>query len=103
MAHTRVLHVERCFHMSKRFAEQVMRDQCTITWVVQGETIRDTTNEERMALRAEQAQKDKLREPLAYSELFGLRYEPRIGGEASARESNSLVWQACKFASEAQV
>jgi hypothetical protein len=89
--------------MSKSYAEQVMRDHCTITWVVKGETIRDTTDAERLALRAEQAQKAKLREPLAYSELFGLRYEARIGGEAKARESNALVWQACKFASEAQV
>jgi hypothetical protein len=75
MAHTRVLHTERGFHMSKTYAEQVMRDHCTITWVTKGETIRDTTDEERFELRAAAAQLEKLREPLVYAELPGLKFD----------------------------
>jgi hypothetical protein len=52
-----------------------MRDHCTITWDIPGETIRDTTDEERIALRAEQAQQEKRREPLVYSEIPGLIFE----------------------------
>jgi hypothetical protein len=75
MAHTRVLHVERGFHMSRTYAEQVMRDHCTITWDIPGETIRDTTDEERIALRADQAQQKKLLEPLAYAEISGIKFK----------------------------
>jgi hypothetical protein len=75
-------------------------NECAAAWVDYGVSIRDLTLAESISARNQQA---ALREPLEYSELFGLRYEPRIGGEAKARESNALVWQACKFASEAQV
>lgn len=71
----RVMHVERGWHMSKSYAEQVMRDHCTITWEIPGQTIRDTTDEERIELRAEQAQKAKRMEPLALAEIHGLKFE----------------------------
>jgi hypothetical protein len=99
-SNTRVLHIQRGFRMSKNYAEQVMRDHCTITWVTPGETIRDTTTEERMALLAEYAQQAKLREPLSYSELPGLRFDPPIGGENAAKESRMLVQAAREFAAE---
>jgi len=41
--------------MDRAYAEQVMREHCSIAWVVKGESIRDTTDEERYQLRAEQA------------------------------------------------
>lgn len=97
MAHTRVLHVQRGFRMSKSYAEQVMRDHCSITWVTKGETIRDTTDEERMTLRAEQAQLMKLREPMAYAEIHGLRFEPPVTGISATRRENALLWAAHDF------
>lgn len=91
MAHTRVLHVQRGFRMSKSYAEQVMRDHCTIAWVVKGETIRDTTDEERLSLRAEQAQKERLREPLVYAEIPGLVFKgPLPNNYAAIRASHEF-------------
>jgi hypothetical protein len=87
--------------MSRTYAEQVMRDHCTIAWVTKGETIRDTTDEERFALRAEQVRKDKLREPLVYAEIPGLRYDPSASGIAATRREASLIWAAHDFASQA--
>jgi len=102
MAHTRVLHVQRGFRMSKSYAEQVMRDHCTITWISRDElTIRDTTDEERLALRAEQAQKASLSEPLAFAEIHGLKFEPPFSGISAKRRENRLVWEAHQFAMKA--
>lgn len=56
----RVLHTQRGFYMSYTYAEQVMRDHCTITWDTPGQTIRDTTDDERYALRAAQANQVRL-------------------------------------------
>lgn len=78
MAHTRVLHVERGFHMSRTYAEQVMREHCTITWDTPGQTVRDTTDEERIALRAEQVHQERLRAPLEYAEIPGLEFHGPI-------------------------
>jgi hypothetical protein len=78
-SNTRVLHVQRGFRMSKSYAEQVMRDHCTITWDIPGKTIRDTTDEERIALRAAQAQEARLsefaEEILGPHDLRNLRFE----------------------------
>lgn len=60
--------------MTRAYAEQVMRDHCSITWVVKGETFRDTIDEERITLRAEQDQKVYITAPLAPEELPGLRF-----------------------------
>lgn len=96
-SHKSVVHVDRGFRMDKTYAEQVMRDHCSITWVTQGETIRDTTNEERITLRAEQAEQNRLREPMAYAEIHGLRFEPPTSGIAATRRENSLLWAAHDF------
>lgn len=81
-SHTSVLHVQRGFRMSKSYAEQIMRDHCTITWEIPGHTIRDTTEEERLAMRAEQAQQVRLREAragiLGRNELPNLHFEPPV-------------------------
>lgn len=74
-SHKSVIHVQRGFRMAKGYAEQVMRDHCSIAWVVPGETIRDTTDEERIALRADQAQQVKRQEQLARKEINGLKFE----------------------------
>ena len=101
-SHKSVVHVQRGFRMSKSYAEQVMRDHCTITWLNRDElTIRDTTDEERLALRAEQAKKDSLSEPLPLAEIHGIKFEPPISGVLAARRSNKLMWEAHQFAMKA--
>ncbi|WP_348269734.1 hypothetical protein P8936_16425 [Edaphobacter paludis] len=98
MAHTRVLHVQRGFRMSKVYAEQVMRDHCTITWLNRDElTVRDTTDEERIALRAEQEQRTRLLEPLAFAEIHGIKFEPPASGLAASKRSGKLLWAAHEF------
>lgn len=91
-SHKSVLHMQRGFRMSKTYAEQVMRDHCSITWVVVGETIRDTTDEERLALRAEQAEQVRLRESregmLGPHDLPNLRFErPKTTNYHAPREA----------------
>lgn len=92
MAHTRVLHEQRGFRMSKNYAEQVMREHCTITWVIPGVTVRDTTNEERIELRAEQAKQERLSEfsegILGHHDLRNLRFErPKTTNYRHPREA----------------
>lgn len=96
-SHKSVVHTQRGFRMSKNYAEQVMRDHCSITWVIKGETIRDTTDEERLELRAKQTKAEKLLEPMGYAEIPGLRYEPPTSGIAATRRENSLLWAAHEF------
>jgi hypothetical protein len=88
----RVMHVERGWHMSKSYAEQVMRDHCTITWDIPGQTVRDTTDEERFALRAEQAQQIRMRSLtegiLGPHDLPNLRFErPKTTNYRHPREA----------------
>lgn len=80
MPRTSVLHVQRGFRMSKSYAEQVMRDHCTIAWEIPGQTIRDTTDEERIKMRAYQADKARLSAltegTLGANDLPGIRFVP---------------------------
>lgn len=97
-SHKSVVHVQRGFRMSKNYAEQVMRDHCTITWVSKDElTVRDTTDEERIAMRAEQERKNNLREPLEFAEIPGFRFDPPISGVGATRREGKLVWEAHEF------
>jgi hypothetical protein len=91
-SNTRVLHVQRGFRMSKSYAEQVMRDHCSITWVIPGESIRDTTDGERMALREQQIQQVRMRELtegiLGPHDLQNLRFErPKTTNYCYPREA----------------
>lgn len=107
MAHTRVLHVERGFHMSKTYAEQVMRDHCTIAWDIPGQTIRDTTDEERITLRAEQSQLARISEMrqgiLGSHELPNTRFERpsttkyRVPREAYEEMEAPLAVRVCRW------
>ena len=112
--------------MSRDYAEQVMRDQCNITWDDEG-GIRDTTDEERIQLRADQAKRGGIPESgamicckcnaanvkiskkgrctvcearahLASAEIPGLTYEPCSSGLAASRESQFLIRQAHEWA-----
>lgn len=100
-SHKRVLHTQRGFYMSVTYALQVMRDHCTITWDIPGQTIRDTTDEERIALRAEQAQQAKRLEPLAHAELPGIKYEPSVNGVQATKREGKLLWEAHAFVMQA--
>lgn len=100
-SHKSVVHVQRGFRMSKAYAEQVMREHCSIAWVVKGETIRDTTDEERVALRADQAQKEKSLQPLAFAEIHGLTFSPSVNGVLSTRLSPALIRAAHAFCAQA--
>lgn len=92
MARTQVLHIQRGFKMSVTYALQVMREHCSITWEIPGQTIRDTTDEERIALRAEQAQQQKRLEPLPYAEIPGLEFKGPIPNDYRLiRQAHQLV------------
>jgi hypothetical protein len=69
-------------------------EACSCAWVVEGESVRDLTLAEAIQARNVQA---KMRDPLPYAELFGLRFE---GKEEGKRERNMLVWEATQFVSE---
>jgi hypothetical protein len=74
-----------------------MRDHCSITWVIQGETIRDTTNEERIELRAAQAQHQKRLEPLACAEIHGLKFDPPASGKRATEWETRWIAEAEDF------
>lgn len=96
MARKRVLHIQRGFHMSLTYAQQVMREHCSIAWVVEGETIRDTTNEERIELRAQQAQRESLQQPLAALEIPGLTFKgPLPARRDLIRAASDFMRTAC--------
>lgn len=108
MAHTRVLHLQRGFRMSKSYAEQVMRDHCTITWVSKEDlTIRDTTIDERLAMREEQTRQSRLCEAregiLGRNDLPNLRFEPpkntnyRAPHEAYEDMEAPLAFRYCRW------
>lgn len=101
MPRTSVLHIQRGFKMSVTYAEQVMRDHCTITWDIPGQTIRDTTEAERFELRAAQAQEVKSSGPLAHAELPGIKYEPSVNGMQATRREGKLLWEAHDWAMQA--
>lgn len=70
-------------------------DACSVKWVVEGESIRNLTYTEARAARNEQA---KLREPLPYAEIHGLKFDPPVSGISATRREGVLVWEACRFA-----
>jgi hypothetical protein len=74
------MHLQRGFRMSASYAEQVMRDHCTIIWVVKGESIRDTTEAERFDMMAAQARAARICEAkegiLGRNDLPGLHFQP---------------------------
>jgi hypothetical protein len=61
-------------------------------WVVEGYSIRDLSLAETVKARSEQA---RLREPLEYAELPGLRFD-----HPGARHEGMMAGQAVRFAAE---
>jgi hypothetical protein len=71
---------------------------CSAKWLEEGVSIRSLTLAESIAARNVQAQ---LREPLAYAEIHGLRYDPPASGVSATRREGRLLWEAHQFALKA--
>jgi hypothetical protein len=93
----KVVNLTRNFHLKFRRAERAI-EECSAAWVEYGVSIRDLTLAESIAARNTQA---RLREPLPYAEIHGLRFDPPTSGIAATRRERKLTWEAHKFAAEA--
>lgn len=96
---TRVLNLTRRFHMKQSQAARAV-ENCACAWVEFGMTVRDLTLVEAIAARNHQA---FLRDPLPFSELPGLVYQPAVGREAGARVQRVRSMEANRFAQADQV
>lgn len=70
-------------------------EQCAVTWVEYGVSVRDLSLQESIEARNRQA---KDREPLPLSEIQGLIFQPAVKDVSSNRESCRLAYEAGKFA-----
>lgn len=93
----RVLNVTRGYSLKRKQALKAI-ENCAAAWVEVGVSIRDLTLAESIAARNEQA---RLREPLAYAEIHGLRFDPPTTGIAATRREGKLLWEAQNFALKA--
>lgn len=82
-------------HRLKRGKVARLFEQCLCAWVEEAISIRNLSPAEIVTARGEQA---RLREPLAYAEVHGLRFEPPASGIAATRQEGKLIWQAHDFA-----
>ncbi len=92
----RIYNVTRGFTLKYKQAVAAI-DNCAADWVEEGVSIRDLTLAESIAARVVKA---KLREPLPYAELHGVRFEPPAGAEMAHRASRQLVYGAYRFCQE---
>jgi hypothetical protein len=69
-------------------------ENCACAWVEVGVSIRDLTLAESIAARTQQA---KDREPLPYSEVHGLRFDPPSGTAGAEWQSRLLAYEASLF------
>lgn len=90
---TRVFNISRGFRLRFNQARKAV-ENCACAWVEHGVSIRDLTLSESIAARNQQA---KDREPLPYSEIHGLRYEPPVGMTGAYRQGRVLSYQAAVF------
>lgn len=91
---SRVLNISRGFTLKYKQALRAI-ENCAAAWVDPGQSIRDVSLAESIAMRNKQAAN---REPLPNIELPGLIYEPSPANLASSRRGYSLVRQAHEFA-----
>jgi len=94
---SRIYNVSREYYIKRKQALKGIDRDCTLAWVVEGESVRDLTLAESIAARNEQA---RLRDPLPYAEMFGLRFEGPKSSEDGKRNRNMMVWEASRFVSE---
>jgi hypothetical protein len=80
-------------------AKQALRgiDNCAMAWVEYGKSVRRLTLAESIAARNEQA---RVRGPLPYMEIRGLKYEPAAGTERTHYQGRKLAYEARKFCKE---
>lgn len=93
----RILNVTTGCWIKRRRAEKAILE-CAAKWVTPGESIRSLTLAESIAARNAQA---RLREPLEYAEIHGLRFDPPANGVPAKRREKALIWQAHQFATGA--
>lgn len=89
-----VFNVTRNYWIKRKTALNGIERDCNLAWVVDRESVRDLTLAEQIAARNEQA---KMREPLPYAEVAGLRFDPPTSGVIATRRENSLLWAAHDF------
>lgn len=90
----RILNLTRGFHLKRSQAERAI-ENCAAVWVEEGKTIRDVTLAEAIALRNRQT---KAREPLAFSEIHGLRFQPPATDTLDPQAKRELIQSANWFA-----
>ena len=95
-SHFRVVNLSNGFRLKRSQAARAI-ENCSAKWVVPGVSIRSLTVAEAIQARNVQA---KLREPLPYKEIHGLRYEPSPRGVEASRREGLLVFQAHQFVAE---
>src|ERR1700760_2760642 len=93
-----VFNVTRNYWIKRKTALKGIERDCNLAWVVERESVRDLTLPEQIAARNEQA---KMREPLPFAEVHGLRYDPSVSGIAATRREGALLWAAHEFLRQA--
>jgi hypothetical protein len=91
--HRRIVNVTNGFRLKPENAERAILN-CSAEWVEKGVTIRSLTLQEAISARNEQA---KVREPLAFAEIPGLKFEAPASGLISTRESQGLIRAAHEY------
>lgn len=90
-----VFNVTRNYWIKRKHALKGIERDCNLAWVVERESVRDLTVAEQIAARNEQA---RLREPLPFAEVHGLRFDPPASGVAATRREGKLLWEAHEYA-----
>jgi hypothetical protein len=97
MKDTRVINLTHGMRLKFSQASRAV-ENCTLTWVEYGVSVRNLTLAEAIQARVQQA---KIREPLPYSEVHGLRFEPPYGTAGAEWQSRLLAYEASVFVSSA--
>jgi hypothetical protein len=93
-SHNRVLNVTRGYWIKYKHALRGI-EQCAVTWVEEGISVRDLTLAE--SITARNAQEKLLADPLSFAELPGVIFRPPISAIASHQASQDLAEEARKF------
>jgi hypothetical protein len=89
----RVINLSRGFRLRFNQARKAV-ENCACAWVEVGISVRDLTLAESISARVQQA---KDREPLPYSEVHGLRFDPPTGTAGAEWQSRLLAYEASLF------
>ena len=96
-SHYRVFNETKNYHMKYKQALRAI-ENCAAVWIEPGRVLRDATLQESINMRNELA---KQREPLADSEILGLKFQPNQSFAQSAANSRRLAYEANVFAVQA--